>query len=348
MKPSVFVLIVLAAGCGRDELRVSGSTYAYTPGAPDWISQRTHLLAPRAAHGLVALPGRAFLVIGGDRGKLDSSPTVEPALDIERCVLGEPACVVVGRLARPTEQPTVARAPDGTIVVADWRGLQIFDPATGTTAEVPVAPHTIVATAAGVVLLGIEGARDRTTNLPGPYQFGLFRGQATGLEPLAAAPNAAWAGGVDVLDGDRIVTASRTSSALLDVATETWTVLPSLPTETFTTHVVQVGDGLVLAIPDGAPKAYLLSAATLRWTAVAVPTTTDHVQHALTVPGGAVVVTSDGVGGATRTFRVSDGSWLAGPPPPPWSILNAAVVLDDGTVISVGGCDSNFIDARAS
>ncbi len=340
------LLVVALVGCDVYPYTVAGSSYRYRTGEPDWTALQSRLTAPRAAHAAIAVGGNAFLVIGGDTsgtGVLSTNQPLELSLDIERCVADEPVCIVVGQLARGGEQPDVARAPDGSIVIADDLGLQIFDPATGQTDAIDAAPSRLIESAAGVVALGLPGVQNPT--------YGVIRSRATGFQTIAAPPATARIESAAALDHDHIVIVSKIGSASLDVATGTWSAVPAVPTAGYEEHAVQVGDGAVLVVVDGEASAYLLSAASGQWRPIPVPSTRGYVHHAIAVAGGAVVITeyvNDQGDGATTTFRLSDQTWIAGPGAPPWERLNATTVLDDGQVISVGGSDDDFIGARSS
>ncbi len=356
----IWVLAALVlCGCGPDDMRMGWSTYAYRPGGAEWSPKSPVLTRPRAAHSVVALGSESFLVLGGDSDTAPTPPNtpvkdLELNLDVERCVLGDAQCQVIARLPRGVELAQTARIPGGGVAIAGWDSMKLLDPTTGGVTETDLAVTQLVATAAGVAVLGIEGERNPTTNLPGPRTYGVIRGLDAGVEPIDALPDGVWLDAAAAVDDHRVLVASPDGSAILDVERGTWTAASPLPSDSYGPFLVGVGDGYALARAYGDSSAYLYSVADDSWTPVPAPST-GYVVQAVQVPDGAVFVvtlpapaTTSGQTLATQAFRLSDRTWLAGPGGPPWSTLNAMAALDDGLVISVGGADYDFIGARAA
>ncbi len=354
----IWLLVVLVLGGCGEETRMGWSTYGYRPGSAEWTAKAPVLTRPRAAHSAVALGTDAFLVVGGDSDAKPGPPNTPVAalelnLDIERCALGDARCRVVAQLPSGVEQAAAARIPGGGVAVAGWYNLLLIDPDGGTVDELDVSTQTLVATDSGVAVLGIAGPRDPATNLPGPRTYGVIRSLDGNIEPVDAPPDGVWIDTAAAVDDHRVLVASPDGSAVLDVATGTWTAAPPLPSDTYGPTAVGVGDGVALARAHGDSEAYLYSLADNTWTAIPAPST-GYVAQAIQVPDGAVFIVSEPTTDAgawsqtTQTFRLSDRTWLAGPAGPPWLTLNAVTALDDGLVLSVGGANQDFISARAA
>lgn len=343
---------LLAIGCQDVDVRMGSSTYGYQTGEPDWQAQKPTLNRPRAAHSVVALGSGDFLVLGGD-SDVDRTSANSPIgelelnLDVERCTPSESRCQVVARLPRGVERAQAVMSPDGAIVISDGHSLLILDLQTGSTVEMPIQARQLVATDAGIAVLGIAGDKDPETNLPGPWEFGVIRNAVGGVEMIAAPPNDVSVQVTASLGGDRVFLASKAGSAILDVATGLWTAAPASPVARDSVGVL-VGDAAVLVRSYGEQFAYIFLDSTQEWVPVAVPSTSAIVLRAIPTRDGAVFIVSDKGNVSTQSFRYSDSTWIAGPGSPPWSALNATTVLDNDLVISVGGANYDFIAARAA
>lgn len=354
----IWLLVVLVLGGCGEETRMGWSTYGYRSGGAEWTTKAPVLTRPRAAHSAVALGADSFLVVGGDSDAAARPPNtpvhdLQLNLDVERCVLGEAQCQVVAQLPHGVEEAPAARIPGGGVAVAGWYTLLLIDPDGGSVDELDVSTHTLVATANGVAVLGIEGPRDPATNLPGPRTYGVIRSLDGGVTPVDAPPDGVWIDAAAAVDDHHVLVTSPDGSAVLDVGTGTWTAAAALPTDAYGPTAIGVGDGFALARAHGDTSAYLYSLADDAWTAIPAPST-GYVSQAIQVPDGAVFIVSEpmangeGWSQTTQSFRLSDRTWLAGPAGPPWSTLNAVTALDDGLVLSVGGANQDFIGARAA
>jgi len=322
-------------GCtGTPDFRVTDTAYVYEINTPAWSVASPQLRAPRAGHSVIVdtpeTPGR-FFVIGGDVGTATASTIAEPTLDIERCEIDSAECTVVGQLRKRVEQATVLRNYfDGSIVISDGQSLQQFEPMTGVVHDLGGSAQQIVTTPYGILLLGLAGH---------PESNALFGIRTEGLKAIPAPP---FEPVLAFRTSNSAMVISRAGCARFDVPTKTWTALPPLPITGSNMTGLELGP---LVIIDGGRATFRFESSSETWRAIAAPAKVDRVEHLVPVFGGAMLLADDG---KSQLFSSLTETWMPGPADLPWSVLNAVAPLDEEHVISIGGSELDFIEARTS
>lgn len=375
MRRAVIVTSLACAGCGEDERRCDvGSEVSWIPAAP--------MAAPRAGHTATRLASGEVLVTGGVRAhespprRETSAEIYDPASDTWRTVgaMHEPRSAHRAVLLPGSGMVLVVGGLDGPDVP------ELFDPATETwiqTDPMSVSHHVgaLVALPDGSALVlggfAVEGGpTTRVERLDPATRSWTVVGDTVDASSYDVAAH---------LDDGRVLLAGReliptgntTSSEIFDPGAGTSSRTgPQARPHSYCASLAKLADGRLLLTggesedPAAGPSrdAFVpwldvaeLFDPTLETWRVTRPMTSDRCAHTTVTIGDGTVLAAGGWYD-TRAFHVASDTEIYDPVSETWSPAgsmttcranHAAVVLEDGRVLVVGGEDHRGILASA-